>query len=686
MKKALYILALPLLLFIVWSFSNGTPLFPQPSAIVLNLPDSSILAPEAVHREKARVVAGIINFNHYSKQELNDEVSSQMFDSYLDNLDNTRSYFTAQDIERFEQYRYELDNNLLKGDLQIAYDIFNLYKQRVLERYEQNLEALNQNYDFDKKEYLEADRENAPWVSSEQELNELWRKRIKNDLLTLVLTEKTLDESREIVKTRYERIVKSMHQTSNEDVFEIFMNALSNTYDPHTTYFSPVKSQNFNMEINRSFEGIGARLQNENDYTVIYEILPGGPAFKGKELKPKDKIVGVAQGDQGEFVDVIGWRLDDVVSLIRGAKGTVVRLQVIPGDAAPNAKPKVIRLVRDKIKIEEQSASKKIIDLQQDGKSYKLGVITVPSFYLNFEEYRSGKPDYKSTSNDVKKLLEELASENIDGLVVDLRYNGGGALQEAVDLTGLFIKKGPVVQIKNSNGKINTVEDDDATKQYKGPLMVMVNAFSASASEIFAGAIQDYKRGVVVGEQTYGKGTVQSPIDLGQYIQDKDELMGQLNLTLSKYYRAAGSSTQNKGVIPDIQLPALYDKEEIGESSQPSALPWDEIKPARFAPENDVNSTLIQKLQNSYQKRLKTDADLKKLIANIEEVKKLREDTKISLQKAEREQEVEAYEKRREEREELFAQEAEGDKSLAEVKDPYLKNALNIMIEMVNNQ
>ena len=688
MKKAIYFLSLPIILFAVWSFSNNTSKPSKIEPFIYNLPDTSILEPEAIHVKKAQVVTGLINYNHYSKKELNDDISSALLDEYISNLDYNRYYFQDSDIKRFNNYRYSLDDDLMKGRLETAYEIYNIYKQRFLERAKKNLEIIKKDFDFSIDEYLVVDREKAPWAKNDAELDELWRKRIKNEVLGLVLSNKTVEESREVIQKRYERLIKGMNQMKSEDVFQLYMNSFSVIYDPHTSYFSPFNSQNFNMDMNKSFEGIGARLQSQDDYTLVREIIPGGPAFKGKELKANDKIIGVAQGDDSEFTDVVGWRLDEVVGLIRGAKGTVVRLQILSDDDAPDATPHVVRLVRDKIKLEEQSASKKVISYDMNGKKYKMGVITIPSFYIDFEEYRSGIENYKSTTNDVRKLLTELDEEGVDGLIIDLRYNGGGALQEAIDLSGLFIKKGTIVQVKSSNGKIRVYADEDPAKVYNGPLTVMVNSFSASASEIFAGAIQDYKRGVIIGEQTYGKGTVQNLLDLQRYIEDEKGGVGQLKLTFSKYYRATGSSTQHNGVTPDIVLPSLYSQDEVGESSEPTALPWDEIASSKFIPENDLSDDILNTLKKSFNKRLNADDELKQLIANIQEIQKLRDRDKISLQKAKREKEAEEYNKNKAERDKLFGQDKESENADGTLKteDPYLKNAMHVTVEMLEDK
>jgi carboxyl-terminal processing protease len=690
MKKALYILPLPILLLLFWSFSAGYA--PQKTKVAIEfnytLADTSLLKPEAVHLKKTILLANLIIHNHYSKKPLSDDISKQMFNRYLSDLDDSRMYFFNEDINKFTPYETQLDDMLQEGNLDLAYTIFNIYKQRVLERMKENIDMLlsDEEFDFKKDEYLNTDRENVAWAKNKAELDDVWRKQIKNSVLGLMLSDKTQAEAKEIIKTRFETYQRNINQMKSEDVFETYMNSLTETYDPHTAYFSPINSQNFQMNMNKSFEGIGARLQTQSDHTVITEIMPGGPAFRNKELNANDKIIGVAQGDDGEVKDVIGWRINDVVALIRGEKGSVVRLQIISASAGTNEPPKIVRLVRDKINIEDQSASKKMYEITEKGKTLKIGVITIPSFYINFEEYRQRKPDYKGTTNDTKKLIQELEAEGMDALVIDLRYNGGGALQEAIDLTGLFIKTGPVVQVRDTKGDIDVSSDENPLLVYEGPLVVMVNSFSASASEIFAGAIQDYKRGLIIGEQTFGKGTVQSQIDLNRYVRDSDEDLGQLNLTLSKFYRITGSSTQHQGVIPDIQMPSIYGRDKVGESAQPNALAWDEIKSARFTAVNQVTPSLVNKLKKSYEKRLQTDPSLKDLMSYIEESRELQERAKISLNLEKRRVESEEYKKKAETRAKLLEQSAVTEGSYKDIKDAYLKNTLHIIVEMKSEE
>lgn len=537
--------------------------------------DSLELKPKPVYGKEARVVSYILDNNHYRKIDLNDSLSSAILDSYLKNLDNNKSYFLASDIQSFEKYRLVIDDMTKKEDVTVAFDIYNVFIRRSKERMDYVLNHLvNQNFDYSSDEYYETEREKEPWPKSKEELNEIWRKIIKSQALSLKLANKGEQEIKETLKKRYERFAKTLSQFNSEDVFGVYMNSITSSYDPHTDYLSPKASELFKQSMSLSLEGIGAQLQNDNDFTKIVKILPGGPAEKSDKIHVNDLITGVAQGATGEMVDVVGWRIDEVVKLIKGPKGTTVRIQFLPAATGVNGPSSEITLVRDKIKLEDQSAKKQVINYQQNGRDVKLGVISLPSFYMDFEAYQKGDPEYRSTTRDVRRLIQELQKEGVDGVVMDLRNNGGGSLAEAIDLTGLFIKNGPVVQVKSSNNQIQVFEDEDQKVVYTGPLVVLTNRFSASASEIFAGAIQDYQRGVIVGESTFGKGTVQTVLDLHRFINDK-EPVGELKLTFQKFYRVAGSSTQHKGVIPDIKLPSALEVDQYGESSYPSALPWD---------------------------------------------------------------------------------------------------------------
>lgn len=617
---------------------------------------NKVIAPEADQIKVNRAITTFLSRYHYNRVELNDSLSKEIFHEYLDALDHNKLYFLKSDIEEFSQYETKFDDYLLLAKLEPPYDIFNVFKTHFNRRMQFVFDQIDKWFDFTKDEYVMLDREDAEWASSEKELDEIWRKRIKNDALNLVLTGKDKEASQEVLRKRYERYHKAILQYKSEDVFQLYMNAYGQVVDPHTNYFSPITSENFKINMSLSLEGIGAQLTSDGDYTQVARIIPGGPAAKGKELKEDDKIVAVAQGKDGEFVDVIGWRLDDVVQLIRGDKGTLVKLSVLKADSGMDMPPVEIDIVRDKVKLEEQAAKKEIITIEENGVSFKLGVIDIPAFYVDFDGKRNGEADYKSTTRDVKKLLAELNEEKVDGLIIDLRDNGGGSLEEAIDLTGLFIKQGPVVQVRQMNGAIEVGEDPDPGIDYSGPLAVLVNRSSASASEIFAGAIQDYERGIIIGENTFGKGTVQNLIDLKRYIPSSKEELGQLKLTIAKYYRITGSSTQHKGVVPDIQYPSAFPADEYGESSFKSALPWDMIRTSEFQKYGNLED-LIPKLENMHETRIAGDPEFRYLLEDIAEMKKIRNKKEYTLneekRKAEREEREAKNKKREEEREKL---------------------------------
>lgn len=514
-------------------------------------------------------------------------------------------------------------------------------------RYATNV-LIKQQFDFTVDENYETDREKSPWCASAKEMDDVWRRNVKNQALSLKLGGKKTEDIEKILADRYTRMNKAMLQFNSEDVFNLYINTITEAYDPHTSYFSPKAADKFKEQMTLSLEGIGARLQTDNDYTKIVEILPGGPAEKSDVLKANDRIVGVAQGKDGAMVDVIGWRIDEVVKLIKGPKGTTVRISYLSGELGMNAAAQELTLVRDKIKLEDLKAKKEIIPYQKGGKALKMGVINIPSFYMDWEAYQKGDADYTSTTRDVQKLIKELQAEKVDGLMIDLRNNGGGSLAEAIDLTGLFIKNGPVVQVKNSANRIEVGTDDDPSVVYNGPLVVMTNRFSASASEIFAGAIQDYNRGLVVGESTYGKGTVQTVVDLKRFLQpEAGEEVGELKITFQKFYRVTGSSTQHKGVTPDIKLPSALDEEEFGESANASALPWDEIRSTLYVKTPAINKQALASLNKSYQERAKNDPSLNKLIRETDEIRKNLKETKVSLNEETRRKEMDEAERLR---------------------------------------
>jgi carboxyl-terminal processing protease len=649
------------------------------------------LAPTDDQVKVGLLVTQIFSQYHYKKTRLDDSLSANIMEQYLKNLDYNKMYFLASDIEKFNKHRFQLDDNLKDGEFAVPYEIFNVYRTRVKERDAYVKQLLEKEFDYTVDEYYDSEREKAPWAKSAAELNEVWRKYVKNQALSLKLAGKSWTEASKTLGDRYQNIDKSIAKSTSEDVFQAYMNSFAENIDPHTNYLSPASSANFKIEMSRTLEGIGATLKSENELTTVAEIIIGGPAFKSKLIKKGDKISAVAQGDDGKFVDVVGWRIDEVVKLIRGPKGTVVRLQIIPLEAgAEAAVTREIRIVRDKIKLEDQLAKGSVVPVTQNGKTQRLGVITIPSFYANFEDRQKGEKDYTSTTNDVRRIIGDLTKQGIDGLVLDLRSNGGGLLTEAVDLTGLFINEGPVVQVRNSNGSIEVLKDTDRDQVYSGPLAVMINRFSASASEIFAGAIQDYKRGIVIGEQTYGKGTVQSQVDLNRFLPGQADKLGQVNLTIAKFYRVTGSSTQHKGVTPDIQLPSMFSAAEFGESSQPNALPWDQIKSTTFKPLGTVMPDAIAKLDKRYQQDLKTDSDLQEVVKEIAAVQKSRSNTRVSLHESKRKKE-------REEAAQKIASLSEEAETLEEgtpptgqptkekvKKDPYLKETTRLMAEYLS--
>jgi len=546
---------------------------------------------------------------HYRGQDINDELSQRYLSTYIEMLDPLKSYFLQSDIEEFNQWSTKLDDLARRGDVAPGFVMFNRLRDRLLEQLQANIALLESDYEFDYSvdETLVLDGEERQWMLTDSEQRDYWRKRIKDSMIRLLLNDKEPVKARELLVKRFTNQITQMEQRDSQDVFQLYANALASLYDPHTSYFSPRTTENFQINMSLSLEGIGAELRTEDEYTKVARVIPGGPADLQGILKASDKIIAVAQGDE-ELVDVIGWRIDDVVELIRGAKDSTVRLELIEGGSDSADSTKVIAIVRDKVKLEEKSAQSKIININQNGTDLKLGVIDIPAFYMDFEAYRKRDPEYKSTTRDVYKLLSELREEQVDGIVLDLRNNGGGSLHEATMLTDLFIGTGPVVQIRNAYQQVSRDQRAMMRAAYNGPLLVMINRLSASASEIFAGALQDYGRAVVVGSQSFGKGTVQDVTGLSS---------GQLKLTVSKFYRVSGDSTQHRGVVPDIEFPSLYDKEEVGESQQDNALPWDNIHSVPFKPLAGVKQ-FVPLLDAEHKLRISQDPDFLHLVNTLE--------------------------------------------------------------------
>ena len=649
--------------------------------------DTTRLKPKPVYGKEAKVITYILDNNHYRKLSLNDSMSAVILDEYIKSLDNNKTYFTQADLKSFEAFRYKIDDLTRAENVDIAYDIYAVFRKRFNTRMDYIFNTLlKQQFTYTSDEYYESDRDKEPWAKNEQELNDVWRKIVKSQALSLKLAGKTPEDTDRMLRERYERFSKSILQFNSEDVFSMYMNSITESYDPHTNYFSPRAADLFKQQMSLSLEGIGAKLQTENDYTKIAEVIPGGPADKSKLVHNNDRIIGVAQGE-GELVDVIGWRIDDVVKLIKGPKGTTVRLQILPAETGLNGPSKIIQIVRDKIKLEDQQAKKSVIHYQKDGKDMSLGVITLPSFYMDFDAYQKGDPNYTSTTRDVQRLIKELQAENVGGLVLDLRNNGGGSLTEAIDLTGLFIKNGPVVQVRNTINKTEVMTDNNPAIGYNGPLVVLTNRFSASASEIFAGAIQDYHRGVVVGESTFGKGTVQTVIDLNRFINDPANQVGELKLTFQKFYRVTGSSTQNKGVTPDILLPTALDPEQFGESASPSAMPWDEINGTLFQKTPVINDKVLTNLNKAYQDRLKSDKSLSQFVIETDEVRKSFRDTRVSLNEGVRKKEMEEAEKKKALNSKMEghipSKELPEPKTLDDLDDEYLREGLFVLSDLI---
>lgn len=596
------------------------------------------LKPTPLQAKTAVEIVEQLSKKHYRNQELNDDLSSRYFDDYLKALDPAKNYFLKADIAEFEKWRTKFDDGLKKGDLSYPFAIYNRYNERVEKRLTSIIDQLTDEeakFDFTAKESIVIDWENAEWPATQAEADDLWRKRLKFNLLNLVLTGKTLEESKTTIQKRFSNQLRRLQQQDGEEAFSLMMNVLTMLYDPHTNYLSPRTSENFNINMALSLEGIGAVLQSEDEYTKVMRLVPAGPAAKQGDLKPADRIIAIGQGVDGEMVDVVGWRLDEVVDLIRGKKDTIVRLEVLPAKASPG-NSKTISIKRETVKLEEQAAKKHVFEVASQDQRFKIGIIDIPTFYMDFEAYRKRDPNYKSTTRDVFNLLGELSKENVDGIIIDLRENGGGSLQEAASLTDLFVDPGPVVQIRQSNQVISRNYRSFSPAVYRGPIVILVDRLSASASEIFAGAIQDYGRGIVIGTQSFGKGTVQSMIPLVQ---------GDLKITESKFYRISGDSTQHRGVVPDVILPSLIDMEEVGESSYDNALAWDRIHPAKHDKYFNIPA-LLPNINAEHKKRLKTDPDFIFLHDQMALAEENNAKKEISLHKETREKEQKELEER----------------------------------------
>lgn len=604
-----------------------------------DVPVSVVPRPSQV--KAARLVTYFLSTYHYRKKSLDDELAAAVLDRFIDSLDPNHSYFLASDVEAFERYKKELDEDLKNADLAAPFAIFNIYLARLKDRMDYATQLLEEDFDFTVDESFEVDRSESPWPETREAQDDLWRKRVKHDVLGLRLADKEPDEIRETLRGRYEGLGNRMSQLDSEDVFQLFMNAYGGAIEPHTAYLSPRTSENFQIAMSLSLEGIGAVLQRENEYTEIRRIVTGGPADKDGRLRRGDRIVGVGQGEDEPIVDVVGWRLDDVVELIRGPKDSVVRLSILPANAGLNGPTETVAITRNKVELEEQTAKQEVIELESDGQAFRIGVIDLPTFYIDFAGRAKGDAEYRSTTRDVRRLLTELKEQDVDGVMIDLRGNGGGSLIEATELTGLFIDSGPVVQVKNAAGDVAVERDPNPGVVYDGPLAVIVDRFSASASEIFAAAIQDYGRGIVIGEPTYGKGTVQNLINLDKFNMGRDsDALGQLKITTAQFFRVSGKSTQHRGVIPDIAWPTTVDRRDTGESANDNALPWTSIDATEFDRVSDLEPVMA-KAGARHLARVSENDEFGKLIDEIESYYESRKDRTVSLNESLRRAEIE---------------------------------------------
>lgn len=613
------------------------------------------IKPDVQQELVAKELVSLIENYNYKHIKIGDSISSIILDNFIKKLDGSRNYFLASDIKSFEKFRTTLDDDFRRGDLSAPFYIFNVYMKRYSDFVNYSLNQVKQPVNFTSNETYTYDREKMPWISTQTGLNDLWKRRVRYDLVNLKIAGTSSEKNIETITKRYENVKSQNEKINNQDVFQVVMDAFTNAIDPHTSYFNPRNAEVFNEDMARSFDGIGAVLRLENEVIIVDKIVPGGPAFKTKLLNAGDRIVAVGQGNSGDFDDIIGWRIDNSVKKIKGPRGTTVRLKVIPAGQELSSKPVTITLVREKIVREDESAKKSVETVESDGKTFKIGIIAVPAFYADWKAMNDGDKNYKSTTRDVRILIDSLKNfDKVDAIVMDLRANGGGSLNEAIDLTGLFIDRGPVVQVKGLRGEIEVSEDKDPGLAWDGPFGVMVDRLSASASEIFAGAIQDYGRGIIMGTQTYGKGTVQSVIDLSKILNPSiiqrlvalvsknnstkivgsedpnTPELGQVSLTMGKFYRISGGSTQHKGVVPDISFPSVYPLDKIGEDTEPSALPYDMVKKTNYQVYSNLSS-IKPMLIKKHEERMENSLDFKFLEQDIADMKKRSNETSVSL-------------------------------------------------------
>lgn len=601
------------------------------------------------HSYEIKVIDRLLEQFHYKDYHLDDALSESILNNYIDSLDPARLFFTATDIEEIDRLKNNFDDYIRRGITAAYHSIFDIYRARVEERIDYALQRLEHNFNFAIDEVYELDRSESPWALDEEELNSLWRKRIKNDLINLYLSDENEEEALDTLRRRYKSIARRSQQIKDNEIFQIYVNAYANAIEPHTGYFSPRATEEFNISMRLSLQGIGAVLRSEDDQTEIVSIVPGGPADQSAQIHADDKILAVAQGIKGEFIDIFGWRLSDVVDLIRGPKGSSVRLSILPGALGAVASAREVTIVRDKIKLDSQAARSRVLEVETDSGQSRLGIIVLPSFYIDFEGRSNGDKEYRSTTRDVAKLIADLNQQEVEGIIIDLRGNGGGSLEEVITLTGLFIDQGPVVQVKNSDGRVRTHSDRQRGALYEGPLAVMVNRQSASASEIFAGAIQDYKRGLIIGEPTFGKGTVQNVLPISAYAKKQfDDDLGQIKITIAQFFRINGDSTQHRGVVPDIRWPfGESQSEPFGERAFDNALPWRHIAESDYITSSpSISTTTLEHLIMRHQKRIEQDAAF---IAELDKYNLLAEtriEKSVSLDKNSRQHKRETFSQR----------------------------------------
>lgn len=619
------------------------------SPMVAAKADLEPLKAKAKHQKESQMVVQLVERLHYKDTQLNDAFSIEILNKYISSLDPNKMYFLGEDVVAFDRWKTQLDEGLKIGNLEPAYEIFDVFKKRVAKQKEYALTVLDSELSFETDEAYRWDREKAAYAIDQKELDDIWRKRVKNDYLSLKLLKKEPEKIKETLTKRYNFMAKRIDDMKSDDVFQYFINSYLSLVEPHTGYMEPLTSENFEINMKLSLEGIGAVLGNDGEYTSIQTIVKGGPADMEGSLKSGDKVLAVGQDTEGSFEDVVGWGIEDVVQLIRGEKGSTVRLRIIGEDEGPDTLPRVVNIVRDKVKLEQQAAQHKIMKVKDGKHDRKIGVIDLPTFYLDFAGLQSGDPEYRSTTKDVKKILKKFEAEGVQGIIVDLRNNGGGSLYEAIQLSGLFIDKGPIVQTKLSHGKVDVKRDVNPTIAWKGPMVVMVNKLSASASEIFAAAMQDYGRALIVGSQTYGKGTVQNVMPLNEYVNDPELELGQLKMTMGQFFRINGGSTQNRGVIPDIEFPASPGLENYGESSYENALPWNSISSSDYTVFDDLSDEITQ-LKNRYSERTAINFEFDFLKKEIELYQQEKDNITVSLSLDERMRKVQERKERKKER------------------------------------